>query len=739
MTARSRNKRKRKPPPHPSAGSKKTTRAARKPPPVPRGARLWLFRILAVTVVPGVLLGLVEIGLRIGGYGNPTTAMVKAEIGGRSVWHDNQRFSWQFFPWHIARTAMPYVFDAKKATNACRIFILGASAAQGTPDSAFAFGRILATMLRERYPGVKFEVINTAMVATNSHVVRRIAMDCAKHQPDLFVVYLGNNEVVGPFGAGTVFTPLSGNLKLIRFGIAFKTTRIGQLLSNTTGQLAGDGGPAVWTGMDMYLEKQVRADDPSLQTVYSHFRRNLQDIRDIAVAAGAKIIFSSVGVNFSDNPPFASLHRADLSDAELKQWQQHYDQGTALEEEDKFKEALAAYLAAAQIDETFADLQFRMATCYSRQGDFDNATDRYVRAREYDTLRFRADSQINAIIQSVAVENACDNTYFVDTSAALQDESPHGITGEKFFYEHVHMKFAGNYILARTVLQQTEDILPEHIRARKAPDAKILTEQQCRDRLVNTLLDEHRNAEMILTEFVKRPPFTNQLYHNRHVEDLESQLATMKTRLTDAKLAQIDMQFKNAIARGHRNWWLHWKYAGLLSNKLHNQRAAVVQYRLVLDMIPHCSQALTLLAKSLGKLGDLDSAIALDLEAIRLNPAFAIAHYNLGVSYQARGNLDKAIRHYAIVIRFKPDHANAYNNTAVILYRQGKTDEAITTFQKAQELITDVPYLYYNLGKIFAKSGRIDEAIEQYRAALKIDPDLPKIKKALEVALRKNK
>ena len=71
------------------------------------------------------------------------------------------------------------------------------------------------------------------------------------------------------------------------------------------------------------------------------------------------------------------------------------------------------------------------------------------------------------------------------------------------------------------------------------------------------LWNEHRNVKTVLNDYVKKPPFTNQLYHNRHVEDLESQLATMKTRLTDAKLAQIDMRFKNAIARGPRNWWLH--------------------------------------------------------------------------------------------------------------------------------------------------------------------------------------
>ena len=328
-------------------------------------------------------------------------------------------------------------------------------------------------MLREKYPGVRFEVVNTAIVATNSHVVRRIAFDCARHEPDLIVVYLGNNEVVGPFGAGTVFAPLSDRLALIRLGISFKATRVGQLLSNTVGRLRKPPGPDVWTGMEMFLGNQVRFDDPSLHTVYRHFRSNLEDIRDAGVGSGAKVIISSVGSNLADSPPFASLHRADLSEAELERWQECYDRGIGHEEKQEPEAAVAAYLEAAEIDETFADLQYRIATCCRQLGEFDRARDHYVKAREHDSLRFRADHQINAIIESVATGGSGDDVRFVDAVAALQAASPQGIPGATHFHEHVHMKFAGNYLVARAILGQAEELLPDHVRSRKAPGAEI--------------------------------------------------------------------------------------------------------------------------------------------------------------------------------------------------------------------------------------------------------------------------
>ena len=46
------------------------------------------------------------------------------------------------------------------------------------------------------------------------------------------MIYMGNNEVVGPFGAGTVFGPQAPPLPLIRGSLALKSTRTGQLLDS---------------------------------------------------------------------------------------------------------------------------------------------------------------------------------------------------------------------------------------------------------------------------------------------------------------------------------------------------------------------------------------------------------------------------------------------------------------------------------------------------------------------------
>ena len=43
------------------------------------------------------------------------------------------------------------------------------------------------------------------MTAINSHAILPIARECARRDGDLWIIYMGNNEMVGPFGAGTVF------------------------------------------------------------------------------------------------------------------------------------------------------------------------------------------------------------------------------------------------------------------------------------------------------------------------------------------------------------------------------------------------------------------------------------------------------------------------------------------------------------------------------------------------------
>ena len=356
--------------------------------------RLWIFRAIAIIGIPAILLVLIESGLRIAEYGTPTDFTVESKINGKPARVDNRRFSWQFFPRKIARPSEPLVIEKEKLANGYRIFVLGASAAKGDPDAAFSFGRMLEFMLSDKYPGVRFEVYNTAITAINSHVVLEIARDCAQQDSDLFVVYLGNNEVVGPFGAGTVFSPMPSSLFTIRAAILLGQLKIGQLVRDVLRPAGQKEGPEVWLGMEMFLDNQVRRDNPGMKTVYRHFRSNLQVLCHTAQRSGTPTILSSVGVNLKDCAPLASLHRPDLTEDDQETWETHYQAGIRYETAEKLADAIREYLQAERTDDQYADLHYRLGGAHWKTGNFEEAKKRFARALEYDTLRFRADREI---------------------------------------------------------------------------------------------------------------------------------------------------------------------------------------------------------------------------------------------------------------------------------------------------------------------------------------------------------
>ncbi|MHC4543484.1 MAG: tetratricopeptide repeat protein, partial [Planctomycetota bacterium] len=702
------------------------------------GWRLWLFRIVALTLIPALLFLLIELGLRVVGYGFPSTATIKCEVNGRTSYCNNVKFGWRFFPRNIAREFDPFILPADKPDDTYRIFVLGASAAQGVPDGAFSFGRILRVMLQEAYPGINFEVITAAMAAINSHVVVEIADDCARHQPDLFIVYLGNNEVVGPYGPGSIFASLSPHLFLIRAGIALKATKFGQLLTNLLETIGPQKNiPKVWGGMEMFLEKQIRAEDRRLETVYQHFERNLKDISRIACKHGAKTIFCTVGSNLKDCPPFASLHRPDLTEKDKKKWNEIYRQGAAYEADGKYVEAVARYLAAVEIDDCYADLQFRMGRCYWTMGEYSKSRERYIKARELDTLRFRADNQINEIIRAVASNKAVEGAYLVDAVKIFEENNPNEIPREELFYEHVHLNFRGNYLLAKTIFKQIENILPEHAKHQREKDQLLLTESQCAQRLAYNNLARHKIAYTVLNSNIKEPPFTNQLYHKQQVKQLEEKIKVLQVSLTPEALNNTAAEYLRAIEREPSDWWLRWRYALLLSVKMRQYEGTAGQLRLLLQDWPHSYRAHTSQGLLLARLGAFDSAIAEYKKAIKIKPTCANTHYYLGLAYQAQGQFDKAVKYFFITVRLQPNFTKAYDSLGEVLFQQGKLNKAIQAYRRGLLFAPGDVILHYNLGILLEKQGHTAEAIKELQEGLRIDPNSVEIRRALKAFKKK--
>ena len=224
---------------------------------------------------------------------------------------DQPAFRLDVLPADGAKAPLPVRIAPAKPADCVRIFIFGGSAAMGSPDAAYSFGRVLEVMLAERYPARKFQVVVTAMEGMNSHVARVIADEAVDLHPDLFLVYMGNNEVVGPFGASDVFRGYTPSVRTVRASLWLKSTRTGQLVGRIIDSVTGRG-KQVWMGMESFAGAGVRADDPRLKTTCDNFAANLAAIREDAARAGAKSIVCTVASNLRDCPPFISSHKPGL-------------------------------------------------------------------------------------------------------------------------------------------------------------------------------------------------------------------------------------------------------------------------------------------------------------------------------------------------------------------------------------------------------------------------------------------
>jgi len=629
--------------------SQKTDRKRR------RHKRKWFYAVVSMTVVPFLILVGIELGLSLAGVGFPTSYFVKNKKN--DVYLSNQNFGQRFFPPQLARHPFLNSIPAKKSEGTYRIFVLGGSAAKGEPDYSFSFARILEQMLFYHNPEGKFEIFNTAMVAINSHVVLEIAKDCAKLEPDLFIIYLGNNEVVGPFGAGTVFQSFSPNLKMIRASLWVKSLKIGQSLDSLIQILSRkEQKNRVWRGMEMFLENRVSSDDPRLEKVYTHFERNLNDIIDTGRDSGAEVIVCTVATNLKDNAPFASMHSPGLNETQKMVWEGNYGEGIELEANSRYADAADKYLQAIQIDENYAELHYRLARCYLQLNRYEEARESYLEARNKDALRFRADTQINRIIRECVLRKEDDNVYLVDAECSFEEDekTAHNIPGEELFYEHVHMNFFGNYLLAKSVFSRINAILPETFRSPTGEDIPFISEDQCATHLAFTMWELHKILGRVL-ERVTRPPFTNQIDHDLRKTKILKRLNQLNNYLSPKVLDLVQQVYQKALEKNPDDWMLHNNFAEFLKENGGYDRA-IFHWQSVLDSIPNFADVYNNLGALFVYEGRLDEALNYFHRALGINPLLVEAHINLGVVLEKTWKKDEAAKHYSEALRLQPDN-----------------------------------------------------------------------------------
>ncbi|MGE4118602.1 MAG: tetratricopeptide repeat protein, partial [Candidatus Nitrosocosmicus sp.] len=125
---------------------------------------------------------------------------------------------------------------------------------------------------------------------------------------------------------------------------------------------------------------------------------------------------------------------------------------------------------------------------------------------------------------------------------------------------------------------------------------------------------------------------------------------------------------------------------------------------------------------SLYYLGNNQEAIACYDKAIEINPEYDLAYYNKGIVLSVTGNNQEAIACYDKAIEINPQYADAYNNKGLSLYYLGNNQEAIACYDKAIEINPEYDLAYYNKGIVLSVTGNNQEAIACYDKAIEINP-----------------
>ncbi|MBF0461317.1 MAG: tetratricopeptide repeat protein [Magnetococcales bacterium] len=131
---------------------------------------------------------------------------------------------------------------------------------------------------------------------------------------------------------------------------------------------------------------------------------------------------------------------------------------------------------------------------------------------------------------------------------------------------------------------------------------------------------------------------------------------------------------------------------------------------------------LNLAAMCCWRLEQPEQALAYWQQAIRIQPHFADAYYNMGNFLTAQKRYQEAEAAYRQVLRIQPDDAGACNNLGNLLHQLQRFTEAEAAYREALRLQPGYAKASNNLGVSLAEQKRFAEAEAAYRHALHCNP-----------------
>jgi tetratricopeptide (TPR) repeat protein len=133
--------------------------------------------------------------------------------------------------------------------------------------------------------------------------------------------------------------------------------------------------------------------------------------------------------------------------------------------------------------------------------------------------------------------------------------------------------------------------------------------------------------------------------------------------------------------------------------------------------------------------GQAAKAVAAYEDAIRVDPAFALALRRLGAALRESGQLARAAEVLNGAVQAAPDDPKGWYELGLVESDRGRRSESIQAFRKSLELDPDLDRAYNNLAGELAETGDVAGAERAFRDSLRVNPDAADVQANLATLL----
>ena len=406
--------------------------------------RTWFLRLVALGV--GVALVVVAEGLLrfVPGLGpSPlVVTLVEDEGTGESLHATSRFYAQRFFAQYKGRLAAAgqmgeHFFVEPAPANRYRVVFVGASTVQGFPHPRrLAAASFLQAMLADAWPEREVEVVNLGITSIASFAVAQVVEDALVLSPDLVVVYTGHNEFYGLYGAG----------RYHRLQFFLRQLHLTHLVDGLLGGIGARDEPTDLIKMAA-ARGEVPLHGPGRAMAEQNLRDNLRRVARVCERAQVPLVLCTIVANDAGFAPVGSTEGGEAWKARVEQAAQVLTRGYVAP--DDAEDALQQLEQAAALASEHAWLWYLQGRALERLGREAQAQRAFRKARDLDTMPWRAPTAHNAVIRAVAKEHGA---VLADVEAAFADAAPAQGVGWEWMVDHVHFSVAGQALLARTVL-----------------------------------------------------------------------------------------------------------------------------------------------------------------------------------------------------------------------------------------------------------------------------------------------